>query len=522
MGEEELAGALASHYLAAYRAGRDDPDSGPLAAQAKIALRAAATRAGSLGSHDQATTFLLEAVEVTSDPAEIADLLERAGEASILAGQFERADPLLRDAIERRDQLGDRSGAARATALLGQGIVNAWRSREAVEILEPAIEAYADLVDDPALAAIEHQLARAYWFGDFNDEAITLADRAIGRAERIEAAELVADTLITKGSVLAFTTRPYEGAGILEAGIRLAESLGLRAVVVRGLLNLGVGLVGRDPRMALDRDRAALDLAARFGFRSSYTTALGNAGEAAILLGEWDWALQATSDASVEHLERGDRATILRTREEILAMRGAAIGDLLEEHESLITQDDDSQQLSNLEAGRGVAAFVAGQYGEAAEHFRRSAELNTTNIATDLPRMVRSRLWGGDHAGMRDALGELDRAEIHGRPVDLSRRTMHAALTALDGDPEAAAQAYATILPELAEMGLVLEQAMVVLDMALVLGPDAPVVRSSADEARAILGRLGARPLVDRLETLLHAAPERSGAVARVEPAPRA
>ena len=509
MGEDELAGALAAHYLSAYRAGRDDPDSGPLATQAKIALRAAAGRASALGSHDQATTFLIEAIEVTSDPAEIADLLERAGEASILSSQVERAEPLLRDAIKRREELGDRSGAARATALLGQGIVNAWRSREAIEILEPAIVTYADLVDDPALAAIEHQLARAYWFGDRNEEAITLADRAIGRAERIEATELIADALITKGSVLGFASRPYEGAGIVEAGIRLAESLGIRATVVRGLLNLGVAYIGRDPRMALERSRAAHDLAARFGFRGTYSTALGNAGEAAISLGEWDWALGATSEVSVEHLEPADRATILRTREEILAMRGESVEGLLAEHEGLLTERDDSQQLSNLEAGRGAAAFAAGRYHEAAGHFRRSADLNLTNAATDLPRTARALLWAEDVDGLREAMASLEHDELHGRPVDISRRTFRAALAALDGDREAAALAYAAVLPELTDLGLVLDQAMVVLDMAQVLGPDAPVVQANVDDARAILERLGARPFLARLDMLMaHATTE--------------
>ena len=96
--------------------------------------------------------------------------------------------------------------------------MNAWRAKEAAEILEPAVVAFGDLVDDPALAAIEHQLARAYWFQDENEEAIDLADRALGRAERIEAAGLIADVLITKGALLAFASRPYEGAGALEAG----------------------------------------------------------------------------------------------------------------------------------------------------------------------------------------------------------------------------------------------------------------------------------------------------------------
>jgi tetratricopeptide (TPR) repeat protein len=519
MGEDELAGALASHYLAAYRADRDDPDSGPLATQAKIALRAAAGRASALGSLDQATTFLLEAIEVTEDPAEIADLLERAGEASINSGQVERAMSILRDAIQRREQLGDRSGAARATALLGQGQVNAWRSREAVELLEPAINAYGDLVDDPALVSIEHQLARAYWFGEATEQGIALADRAIGRAERIEALDLLADALITKGSILGFSSRPHEGAGIVEAGIRLAESLGLHATVVRGLLNLGVAYIGREPRLAFERSRAAYDLAARFGLRGTYATSLGNSSEVAIVLGDWDWALAATAEASVEHLEPADRATIMRAREEILAMRGEPVEALLAEHEGLLTERDDPQQRSNLEAARGVAALVAGRFGEAADFFRRSAEMNVTNASTDLPRIVRSQVWARDAAGVRAAAEALQGDDLHGHQVDLSRRIARAALAGWDGDHETAAREYASILPELVELGLVLEQALVVIDMATVLGADAPLVRASADDARAILERLRARPLLDRLDSLTTEVPGKrmSSAVSSAE-----
>ena len=401
LGEDELAGALASHYLAAYRAAPDDPDSRPLAAQAKIALRAAASRASSLGSHDQAMRFLVEAIEVTDDPAEIADLLERAGEAAVHGADMDQAETLLRDAIGRREELGDRSGAARATALLGQGLVNSWRAADAIRLLEPAVGAYGDLVDDPALVAIEHQLARGYWFGDDVVRTIELADRAIGRAERIEAVELIADCLITKGGCLAFSQRPYEGTGILEAGIRLAETLGLRQTVVRGLLNLGVALLARDPRSSFERSNAAFEMARRFGFRNSYAVALANAAEIAVDLGEWDWALAATDEPNVEQLTAADRASVLRCREEILAARGTPVDDLLAQHERLVLDGQDAQQESNLFAGRGAAAFAGGRYREAAEDFRRSAELNITNAAMDLPRAARASLWAGDLEGVR-------------------------------------------------------------------------------------------------------------------------
>src|SRR3954470_15682681 len=505
MGEDELAGALAAHYLSAYRAAPDDPDSRPLATQARIALRAAAVRAAALGSHAQAMGFLLEAMEVTQDPAETADLLERAGEAAIHSSRTEQAEPLLRDAIRRREALGDRPGAARVTALLGEGFVNAWRSHDAVEVLEPAVAEYGDLVDDPALVAIEHQLARGYWFGARDDDAIEFADRAIGRGERIEADELIADALITKGSILAFASRPNEGAGLIEAGLRLAEAHALNAIVVRGLLNLGVAGLTRDLRVAFDRSRAAVDLAARFGFATTYATALGNAGEAAFYLGEWDWALAATGEVNVEHLDDGDRASLLRTREEIFAARGDPVDEVLAEHVRLLGDSADSQHQSNLAAGRAAGAFADGRFREAAEGWRRSGELNVSDAATSWPRAARALLWAGEPEQARSILALIDAPNMHGRLIDLSRRTLRAGLLAIDGNVDAAAREYGSILPGLAEVGLVFERALVVANVAQLRGPAAPTVRESVGEARETLTRLGARPFVARLDELLGA-----------------
>ena len=54
IGDDELAGALAGHYLAAYEASTEGPEAEALAAQARIALRAAADRAVALGAPGQA------------------------------------------------------------------------------------------------------------------------------------------------------------------------------------------------------------------------------------------------------------------------------------------------------------------------------------------------------------------------------------------------------------------------------------------------------------------------------------
>ena len=101
------------------------------------------------------------------------------------------------------------------------------------------------------------------------------------------------------------------------------------------------------------------------------------------------------------------------------------------------------------------------------------------------------------------ALDAIDAAALHGRVLDVERQALRAALSAHDGDREGAGREYAAVLPELAEMGLAYKRALVVLDMALVLGPDHPVVQASVDDARAILERLGARPFLARLDELM-------------------
>ncbi|HYL41477.1 MAG TPA: adenylate/guanylate cyclase domain-containing protein, partial [Candidatus Binatus sp.] len=76
LGDDELAGALAAHYLAAHRATPAGPEAEALASQARISLRAAADRALALGAPIQATSFFEQAVEVATDDAERATLLE--------------------------------------------------------------------------------------------------------------------------------------------------------------------------------------------------------------------------------------------------------------------------------------------------------------------------------------------------------------------------------------------------------------------------------------------------------------
>ena len=77
LGSDELAGALASHYVAAYRASTEGPESDALAVQARLTLKGAAQRAQDLGAHDQAVAFVEQALALPMPVAEQAALLDR-------------------------------------------------------------------------------------------------------------------------------------------------------------------------------------------------------------------------------------------------------------------------------------------------------------------------------------------------------------------------------------------------------------------------------------------------------------
>src|SRR5918997_2430228 len=83
LGDEELAGALATHYLDAYRASDEGPEADAVAGHARNALPAAAERALALHSPSQALAYLEPALEVTRDPLERAALMELAGDAAL-------------------------------------------------------------------------------------------------------------------------------------------------------------------------------------------------------------------------------------------------------------------------------------------------------------------------------------------------------------------------------------------------------------------------------------------------------
>ena len=238
---DEAAGALATHYLAAYRASDEGAEADAVGAQARISLRSAADRAARLGAHEQAVGNLEHALELTKEPRERAELLERAAGHANSAGLVPADVGFAEAALDLYREIGDQSAALAATAIVADLLLDAGRVPEASELLT---EAVATLVDgseaawgEPEAALLSAQ-SRAEMRNERSEASITYADRALVIAERQDLERVAATALVNKGSALSQLGRRREGASLLESGIRIAEREGLAHLGLRARMNL--------------------------------------------------------------------------------------------------------------------------------------------------------------------------------------------------------------------------------------------------------------------------------------------
>ena len=489
---DELAGGLAGHYLAAHANATDPAEADALGHQAKIALVAAAERASALGSSAQALVFLRQALTVTKDESDEAALLELAGDAAAAASDHDAAEALLSRAVESRRAQGDRPAAARATAALAGALLASYRTAHAAATLEAAADEFADLGDDPAFVAVLGQLARASLLTGQDARAVEVADRALAAAERLDLVALVADLLVTKGTAIGNLARQYEGSGLVEAAIRLAERNKLTATLVRARLNFGFLLSKMDPVASLEGERTGLAESRRVGQRRYAILFATNAAADAVWTGDWDWALREMADLCEGNLSAEDRILVLGRIANLRSWRGDAATTETDEIVALAGPEPDPNHTRFLDEARAIRCFVTGRFAEATSLYRDLAALDSGNARLYLAVAARASLLARDPAGAARELDMLARTGVHGAWTEAVRTSIRAGIAALDGHDAESLALYRTALRGLREARTPLDEALTGIEAAALLGPDVAEAVAAAERARGILAGLGA------------------------------
>jgi class 3 adenylate cyclase/tetratricopeptide (TPR) repeat protein len=498
VGSDELAGALAGHYLAAHANAGAGPEADALAVQARIALKAAADRAAALGAQDQAVSFLEQSLDITPDDVERADLLERAGRAAKTAGRVDNAGRFYGAAIEIYERAGDREGAARSAAGIAEVKLNARHIHLALPLLETAWSDYADLWPSPSALELRLLLARAYAHDEQNARALEAIEEVLKTAEHSNLVPVIARGLIVKGTAYGSLGRLREAVALLDAAERLARESSLNEPLTAALLVGGFHLNEIDLRAALAKYREGAQLARRTGQRLPLYTFINNIAYTGFTTGEWDEAMAVSSDALRGDVEGTHRAWLIGNEVSIRASRGENVeADMAMMRELAEGSDDGDIGVAILDA-EANAWLAQGRLREAAEDWRKIAAIQTAQAPGSFYQAARAALWAGDVETAQADLAALDGTGVQGPIVATRRRTVAAGIAALEGRIADATALYREALQGWKDVGMGWDEALTGLDMVLLIGADANAQVASA--TRAVFERLGARPYLERLD----------------------
>jgi tetratricopeptide (TPR) repeat protein len=242
-----------------------------------------------------------------------------------LAGRADDARAHYGEAIGRFDSAGLAHPAARVSAALAEILWQEGKLEDAIADMERAFGVLAEEAPDADLAALASQLGRLLYFAGRLDDAAARIEYALGLAEALRLPDVFAQSLITKGIVLASLSRSQEGSALISHALEVALENGLSAAALRAYQNLSVSAYEQDRHAdALELLAAKLELSRKTGNRvQELTTLAANVGEL-LWLGRWDEAVAAADElgalegtsttnvvlelvvVAVVHAERGD------------------------------------------------------------------------------------------------------------------------------------------------------------------------------------------------------------------------
>ena len=502
LGSEEIAGALATHYLAAHANAAEGAEADALASQARVALKAAAARAAALASFAQAGAFYEQALTVTTDPRERLDMLRRAADAAWVVGQFEEAERLFREALGLARQLDDRNDIARTLGSLGYVLIDSYRTPEARALLEPAIVELNDL-DEEAFAELASILARARSADGDPQAALELLEPALQTAERRGFTRIAASAVFAKSNALFRLGRKRELTALTELARQMAAETGQTDLELRAIGNLAIRRSDLDWSAALETYADAIALARRNGRREQMLSAIANYGYAAFVGGEWDAGLGLLQPALTEELAVRDRVMLLNNDVIIRAGRGETVDDGIAEIASLAAGMSGSDATAVVADPTANAALAAGNLEKAHDEFLQIADNDISMAPEYLYRAAHPALWLRDHAAAVAVLARLEEVGGGGPTPDARLATVRAGIAALEGKTMEAMALYRDALRGWRDTNSVWEEVQTGLDMAELLDPGEPDVASVLASTRAILERLGAKPYLAQLDAAI-------------------
>ncbi|MGI8702989.1 MAG: ATP-binding protein, partial [Candidatus Limnocylindrales bacterium] len=454
LGDPELAGVVASHYLQAQKAAEGTPHAIELASRAVNGLVSAAERAGALYNHRQAFTFLNDAMNIEQLEAPRIDLMERAADAAFSADLREDATRLYGDLVEWHRSHGNLGAHARAMARFGSILIMS-DPPAAVRYLEAGREELQTTAGERDLAVLDADLGLAYLMsGDFRSGAATI-DKSLQVVEQFNELQTIAGLLASKGWAVSELGRGQEGLAILRGTLPFAEARGFQNEYFRAAMNLSAIGSHEDPREALAAALGAIERAERFGYHSWAAYLSANATHNQLITGDWDGCLATWSKYRGESPDMSIKWNLDAPAAIVTGYRDGAqaAGALLptEEEAAAFTQPQDVALFHEVKAHLHIADR---RFEDAYSEGMATAKLDIAGSSVrGLTLAGRAALWLRDPERLAAALEGLDAAAFHAHVAVATRLALGAGLQALDQRMDEARETYADAIGHLDEVG---------------------------------------------------------------------
>jgi class 3 adenylate cyclase len=469
---DELAGALAGHYLAAHDYAADGPEADALAAQARVALRGAAERAAALGSDKQAIALLERALTVSPAAADRAELHERALTSALRGLEPEVSERHGKAALEAQRELGDHRQIALATANYARAILGvaptALSSTRAM--LGDAWEEFSDLEDSDVGVKLMLLLARVE-ANDDDPRMLAWIERLLPVAERLRMTSELAEGLIMRSSGLFRTWRPVEALLLLRGAHELAVANGHEEVHRRSRTILSFYEQFADPPAGLAIAREGLEYANRTGSTAYGFQMVGNGVSCAIRTGEWAWARQLVDEWLANDITGQFYLELYVDRAVLKALIGEDAQRDIAAAQALLPGVEDPQFPAYVHWARAWAALCGGDLDTAHAQALGAAQQVAYFVPIAAPLAIRAALWQGNADATRTPLAMLEAHDMSAQATALDVLTMRAGVAAVEGRRIEAVAGYRDALRGWKQLGCEFDEALAAVDVATLLKP---------------------------------------------------
>ncbi len=524
---EDVAEAIAAHYLSAFRATREGDGYEQLRVESLAALRRAAQRAAAVGAPETAERAYRSAAELAGEESQRLDYTRLAGEMALRAGHIGSALELFGAVVAGHRSAGRLDEAAGAAALVGETLHRSERNEEAIVVVAGAL---ADALDAADVAALNAVLGRARsYIGDIAGAEEPLA-LALELSRELGLPTVESKVLTDLGVNALQRGDPELARGLLEQAQRTAADAGLAEQVILAVGNIAnIGMQWDLPEAA-DQYAEQLALSRRSGDRLRESLAASNLSYILLLAGRWD-EIEALGEKLLTDLEDRPGAEFVHSvRAIVLALRGHHEAARASLARIASWEQGDDEELRAMHAA--VLAGVALAEGQAARALESGMAM--------LPEAIRNL--GVTHDAVRtgwpatfDAALEADRPEDARRLLSLLEdqvrlppylmahlargRALLGAREAADGDAVTGGLTEAVERFEALDFPYFAAHSQAELAEQLSRSGHAEEAARLLEQAEQTLRGLRAEPALERVEALRPPSPRSSG---RDRPAPLA